>query len=308
MIRNIYLVFLALFLAACQNGEPLPDAYGNFEADEVLVSSEASGRLLSFELEEGISLEKGQLVGLVDTMQLHLQKAQLKARLRSLDQKLQDAEPDILVLQKQLDKLEVERRRFERLVANKAATPQKLDDIKGQISVVEQQMDAAREKVSLANRSILSEADPLRAQIDLLEDQLAKCRIYSPISGYVLLKLAEPAEVVTLGKPLFKIAKLDPLFLRAYFSGKQLPSLKLGQEVEVWVDDSTDGLRRIQGRVSWISDQAEFTPKTIQTREERVDLVYAVKIEVPNDGRLKVGMPAEVRLLGTAGPTTVRSN
>ncbi len=308
MIRITCFLLLVACLPACQNGEPLPDAYGNFEADEILVSSEANGRLLSFELEEGVSLAQGQKVGLVDTMQLHLQKAQLKARLRSLDQRLQDAEPDILVLQRQLDKLELEQRRFERLVAKQAATPQKLDDINGQIAVVKQQMDAAREKVSIANRAILSEADPIRAQIDLLEDQMEKCRVYSPISGRVLLKLAEPGEVVTLGKPLFKIAKLDPIFLRAYFSGKQLQSVKLDQELEVWVDDGTGGLRKLPGRVSWISDQAEFTPKTIQTREERVDLVYAVKIEVPNDGRLKVGMPAEARIKRDSDPATVHTN
>ncbi len=296
------LFFALLFLAqitACENGKELSDAYGNFEAEDVLISAEGNGKLMKLDIEEGVSLKEGQIVGLVDTMQIYLQKVQLEARLRALDQKLQDAEPDILVLQKQLENFVREQARLEKLVANNAATTQQLDDINGQVKVVQQQMQAARDKVSLANQSILSEADPIRAQIRLLDDQLDKCRVVNPVSGTVLLKLANQGEVVSMGKPLYKIAPLNPLTLRVYVSGAQIEALSLGQEVEVLVDRQEGQLKAFTGRVSWISDEAEFTPKTIQTKEERINLVYAVKIKVENDGSLKIGMPGEANWSST---------
>lgn len=285
---------LLLLIAGCSGREERADAYGNFEAREVIVSSEVPGRIVRLDVEEGGAIEAGQVVGLIDTTALDLRREQLVASIGAVRDKTRDAQPDVEVLEEQRRNLLREQARIEALLRDKAATPKQLDDITGQIDVVERQIVAARAQTRTTNRGILAEVDPLRAQIRQVEDQIRKSYIVNPIDGVVLLQLAEPAEVIQPGQPLYKIAELDELFLRAYVSGVQLPDIRLGQPVTVLVDEDEENYRSYSGTITWISDKAEFTPKIVQTKEERINLVYAVKIKVPNDGRLKVGMPGEV--------------
>jgi len=291
-----YCFFLVgLLLSSCNEKAPKADAYGNFEADIVTVSAETAGKLLELSVIEGQNLKAGVPVALVDTTTLHLQKLQLLASMGTLSRKTLSVEPEIKVLLDQKSNMERERRRIEELLKNKAATPKQLDDIEGEIKVLEQRIQASRAQVQRTNRGILSEKDPIAAQVALLEEQIHRSRILNPIEGIVLSKLAEASEVVGMGSPLYRIAKLDPLILRAYASSTELQEVRLGQEVEVKVDKGAEGYKRLKGTLSWISSEAEFTPKTIQTKEERVSLVYALKVQVDNpEGLLKIGMPAEV--------------
>jgi HlyD family secretion protein len=292
---NVALVFVFfLGITSCIREEKTADAYGNFEATETLVSAEASGKLLFLYVVEGDPLAAGKLVALVDTTLLHLQKQQLRATLGTIGKKTQDPNPQIAVLEEQKRNLLRERDRVKKLLADKAATPKQLDDLEGQIDVVNRQIEAARRQAGTANTGILGEKDPVLAQIRLLEEQLRRCYVFNPVAGTVLTKIAEPAEVVAFGSPLYKIAALDTLELRAYVSGEQLGNIKIGQQVTVNIDREGGGVAAYPGKVSWISGKAEFTPKTIQTKEERVNLVYAFKVRVPNDGTLKIGMPGEV--------------
>lgn len=286
------LVFVAMI--ACRQEEAPADANGHFEATEVTVSAEVGGRLLVLNVEEGQIIPANEWVAQVDTTLLHLQKKALEASLRVVGKKTQDPNPQIAVLEEQKRNLLREIKRFEKLVAAKAALPKQLDDLRGQLDVVEARIDAARSQAGNVNTGILSEREPIRAQIQLLEEQIRRCEVYNPINGVVLAKLAEPSEMVAPGSPLYRIARLDTLELRAYVSGSQLPALKLGRQVQVQIDAPGGKLQQLPGRVSWISQKAEFTPKTIQTRQERVNLVYAFKVRVPNDGSLKIGMPGEV--------------
>lgn len=295
---------------ACGNGKKQSDAYGNFEANEVIVSAESTGKLLELQVAEGATLEKGKQIGLIDAGNLELQKLQAEASLNAIDQKLNDASPQVKVLQnqiavqkQQLAVLEKERNRSEKLVQSEAAPSKQLDDIDGQISVLKKQIDlsteqieAQKSQVSIQNRGILSEKEPLRKKIDILSDQISKSKVFNPVSGTVLTKYAEAGEVVNYGKPLYKIADLSNITLRAYISGEQLPQVKIGQSVKVLIDAPGGKYTEYTGNLFWISDKAEFTPKIIQTKDERVNLVYAVKINVKNDGSIKIGMPGEVRL------------
>ncbi|WP_282784110.1 HlyD family secretion protein [Phaeodactylibacter xiamenensis] len=295
MNTKIIIYLLALLpLAACQDNEATSDAYGKFEAREVIISAEASGKLIQFDVEEGQQLKAGELVGLIDTTLLHLQREQLRAKIRAVTGKTQDAEPQVRVLQERRQNLLREERRLKALIADKAAPAKQLDDLQGQLEVIDKEIDAIRAQSQTANRGILSEIAPIEAQIEVVEEQIRRSYIYNPVSGTVLLQLAEPYEMTAAGKPLYTIAPLEELELRAYVSGAQLPELKLGQEVTVLVDQDAESNRSLSGTISWIADEAEFTPKTVQTKEERVNLVYAFKVKVKNDGRLKMGMPGEV--------------
>lgn len=285
-----------LGMSSCQPETNNADAYGNFEVRELLVFAEANGKILTLNAEEGQTLEAGQLVALIDTLPLHLQKLQLLASIQTVSVKTQDARPQIQVLEEQRANLLREKKRVEALLADKAATPKQLDDINGQIEVVDKQIAATRSQTQTLNRGILGEIGPIREKIKAIDDQISRCYVYNPIAGTVLLKLAEPSEMTAAGKPLYKIADLREMELRAYISGAQLPEIKIGQEVEVRIDQGEENFRSLSGKVSWIASEAEFTPKTIQTKEERVNLVYAIKIKVPNDGSLKIGMPGEVML------------
>lgn len=291
---HFLLAALLMSVFSCRQKAERADAYGNFEAREVLVSAEAGGKLLEFSVEEGMKLKSGQQVGLIDTAALHLQRKQLLASIAAIRHKTQDPRPEIDVLQKKKNNLLREKRRVKALLADKAATPKQLDDIEGQLQVVEEQIAAASARAQTANRGILAEIEPLRARVEQVEEQLRNCYLINPVTGTVLLQLAEAFEITSPGRPLYKIADLRKMTLRAYVSGTQLPHLHIGQEVTVLIDEDTERNRAYPGRITWIADNAEFTPKMIQTKEERVNLVYAIKAVVENDGRLKIGMPAEV--------------
>lgn len=292
--QYLFFTLFPFLLLGCQEEENGADAYGNFEATEIWVSAEANGKILQLNVEEGQELQADQWVGLIDTTHFHLQKLQLLASMGSVRQKTKTADPEVEVLLEQKRNLEREQKRLKSLVENNAATPKQLDDIEGQIEVVEQQIRSTRNQINTVNRGILAELDPIEAQIRVLEHQIEKSHIINPVKGTILQKTMEAHEFASMGRPLYKIADMSVMTLRAYISGAQLPDVRIGQEVRVLIDKDEESNRSLAGKVSWISDQAEFTPKMIQTKEERVHLVYAIKIEVPNDGSLKIGMPGEV--------------
>lgn len=289
-------ILLASLFSTCQKEEQLADAYGNFEAVETIVSAQANGQLISLQVDEGKELKAGELIAIVDTTQLHLQKLQVKATAGTVAQKVRSATPRIDVFKEQLVNLEREAKRVAALLKAKAATPKQMDDLNGQIQVVKRQIVAAQQEVDIANKGILSQKTPLIAQLPLIEEQIRKCYVINPIEGTVLTKLVELNEVVRFGSPLYKIADLNYLNLRAYISGEQLSEIKIGQEVNVLIDATDANKREHKGEVIWIANKAEFTPRTIQTKSERVNLVYAVKVKVKNDGLLKIGMPGEIWL------------
>ncbi len=296
---------------ACRKPAPAADAYGNFEANELIVSAEASGRLLTFTAEEGQSLPRGALVGTIDSVQLRLKREQLQASIRAVVAKspaigaqLAVYERQMASTRQQLTTLDREKRRVENLLKSDAATPKQLDDLNAQIEAANRQMEVIGEQRSASNASLstqkgglLAEALPLQKQIAQIDDQLAKCFIRNPVTGTVLLTYAKAGEVTAFGKPLYKIADLDTLILRAYVAGDQLGNVKIGQAVTVIIDAPEGKTKELPGKITWISAKAEFTPKVIQTKDERINLVYPMKISVPNpDDILKIGMPAEVKL------------
>lgn len=294
-LKNIiYLLAGVVFLAACEKKAPKSDAYGNFEAREIIVSAEANGKLLVFDVEEGKVLKTNEVVGIVDTVQLYLKKKQIEASIGTIASKTQDVPSQVAVLQEQRRNLVREQKRVKSLLEENAATTKQMDDIEGSIEQIDKQILATSTKINTQNQGILSEKAPMRVSIEQINDQLTKSYVRNPLSGTVLTKMAEASEIVNNGKPLYKIADLKNMILRVYVSGNQLPKLKIGQIAKVLVDAGNGKTRQLKGKISWISAQAEFTPKTIQTREERVNMVYAVKIQVKNDGALKIGMPAEV--------------
>jgi HlyD family secretion protein len=313
-MKRIVLLSALPFLFSCHSNTREFDASGSFEADEVVVSSQVNGQLLEFSVNEGDSLAPGQVVGIIDSNALSLQKAQVNATIHSLSEKTQTVAPQVQLLnnqiavqQAQLKNLTHEKERIERLVMADAATGKQLDDINSQIEVTKRQMEVTRQQIAVQrsntatqNRGILSEKAPLEKQVALVEEQLSRARITNPSKGIVLTKYAEPGEMTTTGKPLYKIADLSVMTLRAYVTGSQLSQLRLKQQVNVGIDDGKGGYRMYNGTITWISDKAEFTPKTIQTKEERANLVYAVKIRVPNDGYLKIGMYGEVKFQNPA--------
>lgn len=295
MRRSFLFLLTTLFLFSCEEKIELSDAYGNFEATISTISSEANGRLIFFNIEEGQQLKKGKLIGMVDTTQLHLQRQQIKASINTLPKKLRNTLADIKVLQNQKSNMIRERDRVNRLLEKKAATPKQLDDINGEIDVVDKRIEAIRSSTKITNRSILAEKEPLIAQIAVINNQIKKSYISNTVDGTILTKLTEPNEFVRMGSPLYRIGELDTMTLRFYASSLQLQEVKLGQKIEVLIDNGADNYSTLEGTISWISEQSEFTPKTIQTKEDRVNLVYAVKAKVANpNGFLKIGMPAEV--------------
>lgn len=280
---------------ACGRGNEDFDASGIFESTEVVVSAEANGRIVALDVEEGDELEAGQQVGSVDSVQLYLKKVQLEASAQGIGSKRADIAKQVAATREQVAKAERERTRCRNLLARDAGTQKQLDDAEAQLAVLKKQLEAQLSTLERTNQGVSDEQRAAEAQIMQLEDQLRKCRVVSPADGTVLAKYAEAGEVTAAGKPLFKLADLRHVFLRAYVSGSQLSEVKVGQSVKVYADEGEDGRREYAGRVTWISGQAEFTPKTIQTRDERANLVYAVKIAVENDGLLKLGMYGEVK-------------
>jgi HlyD family secretion protein len=287
-IKTMVLAGLVGSLFSCSNGEKA-DGYGNFEATEITISSEANGKLEYLNVEEGQVLEKGTAVGLVDTLQLYLNKQQLLAQKETVASKSGGVWSQVSVLNEQLQTAKTEQERIQNMFAENAATKRQLDQANSQLDVLKKQI----QNVETQNAPIVNEVKSIDAKVAQIEEQIAKSKITNPIKGTVLTKYAEPGEIVSFGKPLYKIADLEEMTLRVYVSETQLPNIKIGQEIKVKID-SGEEMKDYQGTISWISASAEFTPKIIQTKEERVNLVYAVKVTVKNDGSLKIGMPAEM--------------
>lgn len=309
-MKRLLTLTLAAGLASCSDSSDKADASGTFEAQEVVVSSEIAGKILTFDIEEGQTFDQDKVVGVVDAENLVLQKEQVEASIRALQQKTADIGPQVDLLKNQLRvqtsqlaNLHHEQKRITSLLKEDAATGKQLDDVNAQIDVLQKQMGVTRQQInvqqsviSTQNRSILSEDQPMQKRAEQLSDQIKRAHITNPIRGTVITKYAEAGEVTSPGKALYKIADLNTLTLRAYISGSQLPEVKLGQRVNVRVDKGEDDYKNFGGTITWISDKAEFTPKTIQTKDERANLVYAIKVEVKNDGYLKIGMYGDVIL------------
>lgn len=288
------LAFVAVF-ASCHNSDNDWDAAGAFESVETIVSTEASGTLMQFDVEEGQTLNKGQWIGYVDSAQLYYKKLQLEAQIASTVSQKPDIPIQVASLQAQLSDAKINQQRMQNLFKANAATQQQLDDANTQVKVIEKQIEAQENALGITSTTITKDVAPLQRQIDQIDDQLQKCKIINPIHGTVLTKYSENHEVVTPGKALYKIAETDTLILRAYITGAQLTEVKLGQVVKVRSDEGSNNYRHYSGVVYWISDKSEFTPKTIPTKDERADLVYAIKVRVVNDGYLKIGMYGDVK-------------
>jgi len=310
MKKIILSAFTALSLVACNNGNGDYDASGTFETTESIISAEANGVVKEFTIEEGQTLKAGQYLGYIDSTQLYLKKKQLESQVRSIFGKTPDVAAQTNAYKKQLAVAQtklaaqlVEKNRLENLVKADAATPKQLDDITASVDALQKELEVIKGQEAAQTSVLQTQTDglvgetaPLKVQIEQLNDQIANSRIINPINGTVLTKYAEASEMTASGKPLYKIADLSSLILRAYISGNQLSSVKIGQVVKVLVDGDNGKSKEYPGTIEWISSKAEFTPKTIQTKDERANLVYAVKIRVKNDGFLKIGMYADVKL------------
>jgi HlyD family secretion protein len=287
-------MIIALILVGCSAEKNEYDASGTFEAVETIVSAEASGVIQQFPVQEGERLVAGQVVAQIDSTQLYLKKRQFQAQVRATLSRKPDASTQVAALQEQLKHAEREQLRVSNLVKAGAATQKQLDDVAAQTQVIIKQIAAQQSTLSIASKSLDEESSPLIIQIAQLEDLLAKTKVTNPVDGIVLVKYAEPGEMATSGKPLYKVADVSVMTLRAYITGEQLPLIQLNKNVIVFVDGGDGSRRKYPGIIQWISDKAEFTPKTIQTKNERANLVYAVKIRVKNDGLIKIGMYGEV--------------
>lgn len=310
--KKISLLLIALsswLVMACNKGNVDFDASGTFEANEVIVSAETAGKILDFSAEEGTKLEKNQVSVIIDPTNLQLQSEQVEASINALGEKTSDLTPYIRTLEQQIEiqktqvsALERERARFVNLLKEDATTGKQLDDVETQLKVAreqlalaQRQLDQQKATINTQNRSVLSEQTPLSKKKAQIDDQLRRTKVLNPVTGTVLTSYAEAGEVTAPGKALYKIADLSTLDLRAYISGDQFSQVKIGQTVKVFIDNGKKEYKEMQGLVTWISDKAEFTPKTIQTKDERAHLVYAIKIRVKNDGSVKVGMYGEVK-------------
>lgn len=287
---------IVILTTSCGKTKNEADAFGTFEATEIIVSAESSGKILSFDLEEGQVLTANQLVGTIDSTQLYLRKQQIVNSKKSLLTRRPDIKKQIAAFEQQIATARIERKRFENLVKANAANQKQLDDIDAQIAFLEKQVDAQKTTLTTTNKGITVDSEGVTLQVAQIEDQLQKCKITSPIAGTVLVKYAEMGEIAAPGKALFKIADTNNMILRAYVSADQLTKLKIGQSVKVTSDFGKEDIKEYTGTLAWISSKSEFTPKTIQTRDERANLVYAVKINVKNNGLLKIGMYGEVRM------------
>jgi len=286
-----FLIILIILTISCTQNEQDADAYGNFEAHEIIVPSQATGILNSFTLNEGDRLKEGERVGFIDTTRLFLQKKQLFAQIKTINTKYLGSSAEINVLEAEKSNLIREKKRFEKLLADGAVTSKQMDDINGNLNVLNKKINAVRAQL----KSILVEKDVVTVNIDMVNDQIVNSIILNPESGTVLEKYLEQHEIVIPGKALYKLADLNNMILKVYISEPQLSEIELQQKVNVLIDGINEDKIIFEGIVSWISSEAEFTPKIIQTREERVNLVYAIKVRVKNDGRIKIGMPGEVR-------------
>ncbi len=290
-MNKTYLIIIAtLILGSCSNKQETSDAFGNFEAEEIILSAESNGKLLQFDANEGDQLKKDQQLGLVDTIIPALNLKQLDVQKMAVNTRKLNIAAQLEVLEEQKKAILINKNRIEKMLGDGAATHQQLDDLMSKLNILDSQTESVKTQYAL----IESELEVLDSKKELLEERLKKCKIFSPVHGTVLQAYVEKGEMTIAGKPLVKVADLSSLYLKVYVSGAQLPGVKIGQQVEVLIDQDVKLNQKLSGTVTWISDEAEFTPKIIQTKEERVKLVYAVKVKVPNDGSVKIGMPGEV--------------
>lgn len=296
LVIRIAAAAVLLTTVACHEREREFDACGQVDATEVVVSAENSGKIMWLNVDEGDCLEKGELVGYLDTVPTFLQKRELEERKEGAKTKVVDIERQLRAQYANLENLKTDYERYRTLLSKDAGTQKQVDDLAAQIKIAESDIAAQRQTYEKNNGNIRKEMDVYDVQVAQKADLLKKCYVTSPINGTVLTKYAEEGETVTSGKSLFKIANLDDVFVRAYFSTKQLSDIKLGDKVKVVAEDGTDNPRTYEGVIRWISDEAEFTPKNIQTKDEQADLVYATKVAVKNDGFLRIGMYAYVLL------------
>lgn len=295
-LRNIITIGFIILMPACHDDNGEYDASGVFEATEVIVSAETNGKIIHFDLTEGQNIDTKGAIGYIDTTQLHLSKMQLLTNVKAVKSRYTDVPKQIAAIRQQIATQKNEQKRFENLVRSNAANQKQLDDINAQVLVLEKQLAAQTETLESSNKGISEQSSGIGIQVAQLDDQIQKSIIKSPIKGTVLSKYAEAGELAVMGKALFKVADMDNIFLRAYITASQLTQMKVGQQVKVYADFGEKDMKEYAGTITWISDKSEFTPKTIQTRDERANLVYAVKIAVKNDGYLKKGMYGELKL------------
>lgn len=295
-MKAIHFSLLSLLFVLCACEKQEYDASGVFEAKTVTISPEVSGNLIVMNVEEGDIVTQGQEVCLIDTTQLYMQRRVLLANKSAVLVGKSDAETQVAALNQQIDALRIEQQRVTNLIKDGAAPQKTLDDINGQILVLKRQIEAIRSSIGIANTTVDGEAQSFNLQADVLTNQISKCHVKSPINGTVMMKYAEQGEMAITGHPLMKVADLSKIYLRAYFSSEQLAKISIGQTVEVIADYGGKEQHVYQGTIQWISSESEFTPKNIQTRDTRTNLVYAAKVAVKNDGKLKIGMAGQVRL------------
>lgn len=291
-----YLIALSCILLSCGANSAKYDASGVFEATEVIVSARTPGELITFSILEGDKVEQGEVLGCIDTTQLYLKKEQLLASIRALNSRYYDVSRQVAATKQQLETQRKEQLRFTQLVQLNAANQKQLDDIEASIALLERELAAQTETLTNNNSSLSSECEGLMLQVAQLEDQLKKSLIVTPIAGTILTKYAEQGEMATQGHALCKVADITTIYLRAYITATQLNSIQLGEGVTLYADQGEAGRKSYEGVITWVSDKAEFTPKTIQTRDERANLVYAIKVAVKNDGYIKRGMYGEITL------------
>ena len=294
-MRNFLSIISAMtLLTACSGSDSKYDASGVFEVTEVMVSARVAGEIMDLDIDEGTEVTAGEPVGYIDTVQLYLQRLQLEANVKAAESRICDVEKQTAAIRQQIDTQKKEQTRFENLVNANAGNRKQLDDITAAINLLEKQLDAQTETLINGNANAKAQAEALKAQIALTDDMISKSTIASPVDGTVMAKYVEIGELAVQGRTLFKVANINDIYLKAYITSGQITGLKIGQEVKVFADSGDSDRKEYRGVISWISDKAEFTPKTIQTRDERANLVYAVKIKVQNDGYIKRGMYGEV--------------
>ncbi|KRB57885.1 HlyD family secretion protein [Flavobacterium sp. Root186] len=295
-MKKIAFILIAAIAISCSDNKNEFDATGTFEAVETIIPAEAGGIIKELNVEEGNLLKENQVVGFIDTIQLSLKRDQLLAQIKATQSKKPDINSQLDVYREELKQAKLDQQRMQNLVKADAATRKQLDDATTKVSVIQKQITALQTQLNISTAGIDDETQTLKVQISQIQDQLAKSKIVNKTNGTVLTKYAEVGEMATIGKPLYKIADLSTINLRVYITGDQLPSIKLNDNVKVFVDATNKTYKEYSGVVEWISDKAEFTPKTIQTKDERANLVYAVKVRVKNDGYLKIGMYGEIKL------------
>ena len=296
-MKKIALITIAALTISCSDNKNEFDATGTFEAVETIIPAEAGGIIKELKIEEGNALKEGETVGYIDTIQLSLKRDQLLAQIRATQSRKPDIDSQLAVYREELRQAKIDQQRMQNLVKVDAATRKQLDDATTRVAVIQKQITALQKQLDISTTGIDDETQALKLQVSQIKDQLAKSKIVNKTNGTVLTKYTEVGEMATIGKPLYKIADLSTIILRVYITGDQLPAVKLNNKVKVFVDAANKTYKEYEGAVEWISDKAEFTPKTIQTKDERANLVYAVKVRVKNDGYLKIGMYGEIKFL-----------